>query len=162
MDDVIYQSKIKVNLLYRQSKPTFNNWRGAWKKALSDFWFSFQIALVVFTCGTKGEFDLTSKVTWGLIPHTPSITVHLRTVPTIVTAHTLCASRDTQFPMGGAYWYRDIFARFKTMRRKQNLEGDFAIQKEIGVTMHFSEIIKFQFGKKKITIHCFVFCCFLE
>ena len=30
----------------------------------------------------------------------------LRTVPTIVTAHTLCASRDTRFPMGGGYLYR--------------------------------------------------------
>ena len=30
--------------------------------------------------------------------------------------------------MGGAY--RDIFADFKTMRRKQNLASDFGIQKE--------------------------------
>ena len=34
------------------------------------------------------------------------------------------------FPMGGAYYYRDISARFKTMRRKQNLASDFGIQKE--------------------------------
>ena len=27
--------------------------------------------------------------------------------------------------MGGAYYYRDIFARFKTMQRKQNLTSDF-------------------------------------
>ena len=27
----------------------------------------------------------------------------LRTVLTIVTAHTFCAYRDTRFPMGGAY-----------------------------------------------------------
>ena len=32
--------------------------------------------------------------------------------------------------MGGAYYYRDIFARFKTMWRKQNLASDFGIQKE--------------------------------
>ena len=38
----------------------------------------------------------------------------LRTVPTIVTAHTFCASPDTRI----AYQYRDIFARFKTIRRK--------------------------------------------
>ena len=53
--------------------------------------------------------------------------------------------------MGGAYYYRDIFAHFKTMRRKQNLANDFGIQKENwegggGGTMHFSEIIKLQFG----------------
>ena len=35
------------------------------------------------------------------------------------------------FPMGGAYLYRDIFARFKTMRRKpQNLASALSIQKE--------------------------------
>ena len=54
--------------------------------------------------------------------------------------------------MGGAYYYRDIFAHFKTMRRKQNLSSDFGIQKGGGGggggTMHFSEIIKLQFGKK--------------
>ena len=31
------------------------------------------------------------------------------------------------FSMGGAYQYRDIFARFKTMRRKQNLASAFGI-----------------------------------
>ena len=58
------------------------------------------------------------------------------------------------FPMGGAYYYRDIFAHFKTMRRKQNLgSSDFGIQKEKwGETMHFSEIIKLQFGKKCHTL----------
>ena len=49
--------------------------------------------------------------------------------------------------MGGANYYRDIFAHFKTMRRKQNLASDFGIQ-NWGETMHFSEIIKLQFGKK--------------
>ena len=39
---------------------------------------------------------------------------------------------------------------FKTMQRKQNLASAFGIQKEnwgLGITMHFSEIIKLQFGK---------------
>ena len=53
------------------------------------------------------------------------------------------------FPMGGAYSYRDNFARFKTIRRKKNLASAFGISKENwGVTMHFSEIIKLQFRKK--------------
>ena len=61
----------------------------------------------------------------------------LRTVPTIVTVHTFCASRDTRFPMGGDC--RDIFARFETLRRKQNLASASGIQRENwGVTMHFS------------------------
>ena len=34
------------------------------------------------------------------------------------------------FPMGDAYQQRDIFARFKTMRRKQNLAGALGTQKE--------------------------------
>ena len=32
-------------------------------------------------------------------------------VPTLVTAHTFYASRITRNPMGGAYYYRDIFAQ---------------------------------------------------
>ena len=42
------------------------------------------------------------------------------------------------------------------MRRKQNLASALGIQKEkLRVTMHFSKIIKLQFGKN--AIHCFVF-----
>ena len=63
----------------------------------------------------------------------------LRTVPTFVTAQTFYASRDTRVSYG------DIFARFKTMKRKQNLASALGIQKRKGggggVTMHFSEII---------------------
>ena len=55
----------------------------------------------------------------------------LRTVPTFVTVHTFCASQDTQVPYGWCQ-YRDIFARFKTMRRKQNLASALGIQKEKG------------------------------
>ena len=59
--------------------------------------------------------------------------------------------------MGGDYYNRDIFAHFKTMQRKQNLASDFGIQKENwGETMHFSEIIKLQFGKKRHTLLCFL------
>ena len=36
-------------------------------------------------------------------------------------------------PMGGAYYYRDIFARFITMRRKQNLtSGLVSKEKTVG------------------------------
>ena len=58
----------------------------------------------------------------------------LRTVPTFVTAHTFCASRDTRVFCG--LWVvpmiqaGDIFARFIAMRRKQNLASAFGIQEE--------------------------------
>ena len=56
------------------------------------------------------------------------------------------------FPVGGAYSYRNICARFKTMRRKQNLASALGIQKENwGVTTHFSEMIKLQLGKERQT-----------
>ena len=42
------------------------------------------------------------------------------------------------FPMGGAYQYRDIFAQFKTMQRKQDLASALGIRKKIGANhMHF-------------------------
>ena len=48
-----------------------------------------------------------------------------------------------------------IFARFKTIRGKQNLTSTFGIQnRKLGITMHFSEIVKLQFGKKGHTLLC--------
>ena len=62
--------------------------------------------------------------------------------------------------MGGA---RDIFALFKTMWRKQNLASAFGIQKrKLGVAMHFSEIVKLQFGKMpNIALYFTAFYCCL-
>ena len=34
------------------------------------------------------------------------------------------------FPIGGAYLFRNIFARFKTMRKEQNLASALGVQKE--------------------------------
>ena len=59
------------------------------------------------------------------------------------------------FPMAGAYLYRDIFARFKTMGRQQNLASDLGIQKKkLGVTTHFTDIFELQFGKEHHTLLC--------
>ena len=74
-------------------------------------------------------------------------------MPTIVTAHTLCASRDTRVSYGWCPLIQGCFARFKTILRKQNLASAFGIQKENwggggGVTIYFLETIKLQFGKK--------------
>ena len=51
-----------------------------------------------------------------------------------------------------------FFVPFKTMRRKQNSASAHGIQKKLGVTMLFSEIIiiiiKLQFGKECHTLLC--------
>ena len=43
------------------------------------------------------------------------------TVPTFLLRIRSAHLEILGFPMGGAYSYWDIFARFKTMRRNQNL-----------------------------------------
>ena len=62
--------------------------------------------------------------------------LNLRTVPSFVTVHTFCASRDIQ--------------------KKQILvlNGDQNPKRKLGVTMHFSEKIKLKFGKKLPYILC--------
>ena len=52
-----------------------------------------------------------------------------------------------------ARYYRDILARFKTMRIKQNLASALHIQKrKLGVTMHFLEIIKLSWKERHILL----------
>ena len=51
--------------------------------------------------------------------------------------------------MGSAYQCRDIFARFKTMQGKS-----WYPKRKLEITMHFSEIIKIQFGKERHTLPC--------
>ena len=73
----------------------------------------------------------------------------LRTVPTIVLAHTFCASRDTRISYGWCLLIQGYFCAVQTMRRLQNLASALGIQKrKFGVTTHFAEIIKLQFGKR--------------
>ena len=77
--------------------------------------------------------------------------IHLRTVPTFVTAHTFCASRDTRISYGCLLTQRYFCAKLK----KAELSKCFWYPKrKLGVTMHFSEIIKLQFGKKTHTFVC--------
>ena len=55
------------------------------------------------------------------------------------------------FPKGVAYYYRDIFARFKIMRGKQNLASALGIQKENSGGNHaFFRDDKASIWKKKI------------
>ena len=58
------------------------------------------------------------------------ITLILRTVPTIVTAHTFCASRDTKVSYGWFLLIQEYFCAVKTVRKKQNLPNALGISKE--------------------------------
>ena len=74
----------------------------------------------------------------------------LRTVPTFVMRIRSANLEILGFPMVGANYYSDIFARFKTIQRKQDLASDFRIQTENwGLPCIFLEIIKLQFGVTK-------------
>ena len=65
------------------------------------------------------------------------------------------------FPLGGVYLYRDIFARFKTMRRKQKLSSALGIKKKNGGNHAFLRDNKASIWKKS-PMHCFVFYYFFE
>ena len=51
-------------------------------------------------------------------------------VPTIVTAHTFCVSRDTRVSYGWCLLIQEFFCAVLNIRRKQNLANAFGIQKE--------------------------------
>ena len=65
---------------------------------------------------------------------------------TFATARTFCASHDGPCK-GGARLDRGNFARFRSTREKQILTRVCEIRRKLGVTMHFSEIIKLQSKK---------------
>ena len=58
--------------------------------------------------------------------------------------------------MGGAYFYRDILPRFKTVRRTEAelSKCSWYPKRKLRVTMHFSEIFRLQFGKEYHTLLC--------
>ena len=58
------------------------------------------------------------------------------------------------FPMGGAYQYRVIFAAEKHTEKAELSKHFWYPKRKLGVTMHFSEIIKLQFGEKRHTLLC--------
>ena len=108
-----------------------------------------------------------------------------RMVPTFVTAHTcmFCASRGTQVSYGRCLPIPGYFCVVQNYVEKAELSKcSWYPKRKLGVTMHFSEIIKLQFAKKKKNqktkqnkkqtkkqqqqqqqnnnaIHCFVFYC---
>ena len=79
----------------------------------------------------------------------------LRTVPTGVLAHTLCASQDT----GVSYWWclliQGYFFAVSNYAEKAELSKcSWYPKRKLGVTKHFSEIIELQFGKERHTLRC--------
>ena len=76
-------------------------------------------------------------------------------MPTFVTAHTFCASRDAQVSCGWCLLNQRYFCAVKNYVEKAELSKYFRYPKrKLGVIMHFSEIIKLQFGKKRHTLLC--------
>ena len=81
------------------------------------------------------------------------ITLILRTVPTIVTAHTFCASRDTKVSYGWFLLIQEYFCAVKNCAEKAELtKCSWYLKRKLGVAMHFSEKIKLQFRKKSHTL----------
>ena len=79
----------------------------------------------------------------------------LRAVTTIVIAHTFCASRDTRISYQRCLL---IWGNFRAVQNYAEIteRSQFSLypKRKLGVTMHFSEIIKLQFGKECHTLLC--------
>ena len=77
----------------------------------------------------------------------------LRTVPTIVNAHTFCASRDTRDSYRWCLLIQEYFCAVYNYTEKAELTNFFwYLKRKLGVAMLFSEIIRLQFRKKSHTL----------
>ena len=84
-----------------------------------------------------------------------SVKARLRTVPTIVIAHTFCASPDTRISYRRCLLIQGYFCAFQNYAEKAELSKcSWYPERKLGVTMHFSEKIKLQFGKERYTLLC--------
>ena len=74
-------------------------------------------------------------------------------MPTIVTAHTFCASRDTRVSYRSCLPIQEYFCAVKNYTEKAELTKClWYVKRKLGVTMHFSEKIRLQFRKKSHTL----------
>ena len=81
--------------------------------------------------------------------------LELRTVPTIVIAHTFCTSRDTRISYGRCLSIQRYCCAVQNYAEKAELSKcSWYPKRKFGVTMHFSEIIKLRFGKERHTLLC--------
>ena len=79
----------------------------------------------------------------------------LRMVPTIVIEHTFCASRDTWISYRRCLLIQEYFCAVQNYSDKAKLSKcSWYPKRKLGVTMHFSEIIKLQFAKERHTLLC--------
>ena len=89
---------------------------------------------------------------YDMIYHCRSV---LRTVLTIVIAHTFCASPDTRISYRWCLLIQGYFCAVWNYPEKVDLsKHSWYSKRKLGVTMHFSEIIKLQFAKERLTLLC--------
>ena len=85
-------------------------------------------------------------------------TLTLRTVPTIVIAHMFFASRDTRVSYRWCLpilqWYFCAVYSYPEKVDLSTCKYSWYPKRKLGVTMHFWEIIKLQFGKEHHTLLC--------
>ena len=76
-------------------------------------------------------------------------------MPTIVIAHTFCASQDTGISNRRCLLIQEYFSAVQNYSDKAELSKcSWYPKRKLGVTMHFSEIIKLHFAKERHTLLC--------
>ena len=96
--------------------------------------------------------------------HQWKIAAALRTVPTIVIAHTFCAFRDTRISYGSCLLIQRYFCVLQNYAEREKAEltkCSWYPRWNLGVTMHSSETIKLQFGKRTPYFIAFYQYCWL-
>ena len=79
----------------------------------------------------------------------------LRAVPTIIIARTFCASQDTRISHRWCSSIQGYFRAVQNYAEKAELSKcSWYPKRKLGVTKHFSEISKLQFGKERHTLLC--------
>ena len=80
------------------------------------------------------------------------------TVPSFATAHTFCASRDGPRNVGFLTVVpaktKVLFAVYNCRGKEDVGNGYWNLKRKLGVTTHFSEVIKLQCGEKCYTLFC--------
>ena len=76
-------------------------------------------------------------------------------MPTIVIAHTFCASRDSRISYRHCLLIQGYFCTVQNYAEKAELGKCYWYPKrKLGITAHFSEIIKLEFGKERHSLLC--------
>ena len=98
---------------------------------------------------------LQSRYLRSYVAHKQLARTSLRTVPTFVIAHTFCASRDTRISYRRCLLIQGYFYTVQNYAEKAELsKRTWYSERKLGVTTHFEEIIKLEFGKERHTLLC--------